>query len=121
MIDISTFKFGYIIYEVDEKNNAFHKKKLKMVDADGIEWYRYDRPHYEYSIKEIIYCGKVSHIISGVVDTDNIYETEYHFRYAGSDVIFYEYENVINSMDNWFATRELAEDYIAIQSALKNA
>lgn len=120
MIDISKFKIGDTIYTVDEHNNCFSKKKLKMIDAEGNEWFRYDRPHYEYTIKEIIYCGKVIHIITGQIDDDNRYETEYHFKYPDGN-IFYEYESVIPQLNDWFATREQAEDYIVKESAVKNA
>jgi len=119
MIDISKFKIGDTIYTVDEKNNAFLKKKITTV-IDGVEWFRYDRPHYEYTIKEIIYCGKVIHIITGQIDDDNGYETEYHFKYPDGN-IFYEYEGVIPQLNDWFATKKEAEDYIVKESAKKNA
>ena len=119
MIDISKFKIGDTIYTVDEKNNAFSKKKIKTV-IGGVEWFRYDRPHYEYTIKEIIYCGKVIHVVSGEVDQDNIYETEYHFKYPDGN-IFYEYEDVIPKLSDWFATKKEAADYIVKESAKKNA
>lgn len=119
MIDISKIKIGDTIYTVDEKNNDFLKKKIVKTDRKGIEWFRYDRPNYEYSIKEIVYCGKVIHVITGEVDMDNIYETEYHFKYPDGN-IFYEYENVIPSIDDWFATKEEAEIYIDVVSERKN-
>ena len=120
MIDISKFKIGDTIYTVDEKNNAFSKKKIVKTDRAGIEWFRYDRPHYEYTIKEIIYCGKVIHAVSGEVDGDNIYETEYHFKYPAGN-IFYEYEDVILKLNDWFATKEEAEEYIEQMKTKRNA
>lgn len=119
MIDISKFKIGDTIYTVDEHNNCFSKKKIKTV-IDGVEWFRYDRPHYEYTIKEIIYCGKVIHAISGQIDDDNRYETEYHFKYPDGN-IYYEHEDVIPHLSDWFATKEEAEAYAAAESAIKNA
>ena len=120
MIDISKFKIGDTIYAVNEKNNAFTKKKIVKTDRAGIEWFRYDRPHYEYTVDEIIYCGKVIHVVSGEVDRDNIYETEYHFKYPAGN-IFYEYEDVIPKLNDWFATKEEAEEYIEQMKTKRNA
>lgn len=119
MIDISKFKFGDIVYEVNEHNNSFSKKKLKMIDAEGNEWFRYDRPQYEYPIHELVYCGKVIMVVSGDVYKDNIYETQYHFR-CNNNEITYEYEGVIPKIDYWFATKEEAEAYAAAESSRKN-
>lgn len=121
MIDISKFKIGDTIYVVDEQNNAFRKNKIVKTDHNGVEWFRYDRPHYEYTIKEVIYCGKVIHVISGEVDKEvNIYDTEYHFKYPDG-TIFYEYEDVIPQLSDWYATKKEAADYIVEESARQNA
>lgn len=118
MIDISKFRFGDIIYQVAEESTSFYKKRIYMTDAEGNEWFRYDRPDYIYSIDELVYCGKVIHVVSGDVDKDNIYETEYHYRYEDGK-IHYEYDSEIPKIHYWFATREEAEAYIAQEKARK--
>lgn len=120
MIDISKFKIGDTIYEVNEKNNAFLKKKIVKTDHSGIEWFRYDRPDYSYSFNKLVYCGKVIHVISGEVDPTNNYETEYHFKYP-DDTIYYEYESLLPHREDLFATQEEAEEYIKLRKELLNS
>ena len=114
MINRHNLKFGDIVYQVEEKNNAFIKKKLKTV-IDGVEWFRYDRDHWEYSINELVYCGRTSMIIEGEV-TDDRYESELHFKYP-DDKIYGEYENTIETIEDWFHTRKEAEEYIKVLKA----
>jgi hypothetical protein len=103
-------KFGDVIYIVKETNNAFIKKKLTMIDENGIEWYRYDRDNWEYSIEEIVYVGSVELIVKGEVD-DTRRGNEMHFKYPNGD-IYYEYEKEAENIEDWFSTREEAETYI---------
>lgn len=120
MIDISKFKIGDTIYAVSEHNNSFNRQKIYMTDAEGNEWFRYDRPHYEYSVHELIYCGKVVHVISGEVEVDGVYDTEYHFKYPHGK-IYMEYEGIIPGITDWFATKEEAEEYIEQMKTKRNA
>jgi hypothetical protein len=111
MVEFEELKFGDRIYIVDEKNNAFSKKKIKTV-IDGIEWFRYDRDQWEYSISEIVYCGKVTHIEEGEVRFEEDRITEYHFKHPDGQ-IYHEWEGEdTDHLDNWFYTREAAEKYI---------
>lgn len=119
MIDISKLKFGDIIYQVVEQNNSFFRKKVHMTDAQGQLWFRYDRPNYTYSINELVYCGKVIHVVSGDVSEDGVYETEYHYKHKDG-TIDYKYEGEILELTEWFTTREEAQIYIDIVSERKN-
>lgn len=120
MIDLKSLKFGDRVYVVQEKNNAFTKKKIKMVDAAGIEWFRYDRDHYEYSIVEIEYCGRVTFTEEGDVQEDNNRDTEYHFRYPDGK-IQPEYESSRpGEFEDWFYTIAEAEQRIIQYKATKN-
>ena len=120
MVEFEELKFGDRIYIVDEKNNAFSKKKIKTV-IDGIEWFRYDRDQWEYSISEIVYCGKVTHIEEGEVRFEEDRITEYHFLYPDGQ-IYHENEPGYNDdFDDWFLTKEEAEAYIDFKKQTKNS
>ena len=120
MIELKDLTFGDRVYVVQERNNAFNKKKIKMVDDAGIEWFRYDRDHYEYSIIEIEYCGRVTFTEEGDVQEDNNRDTEYHFRYPDGK-IQPEYESSRPSdYVDWFYTIEEAKLYIDHCKATKN-
>ena len=109
MIVFEDLKFGADVYIVKIKNNAFAKKRITMTDENGIEWSRYDRDHWEYSIEQIQYCGKVTFIEEGEVRFNEELETEYHFRYPNGQIHpSYQYDD----MDDWFCTLAEAEQYI---------
>lgn len=110
MINKDKLKFGDIVYEVEEKNNAFTKKKLKTI-IGGVEWFRYDRDHWEYSIKEIVYCGRTNVTIEGEVADDTRHESELHFKYPDGN-IYSEFESAVAGVEDWFHTREEAKPYI---------
>lgn len=116
MIVFEDLKFGNIVYVVKIKNNAFAKKRLTMTDEHGTEWFRYDREHWEYSIEQIEYCGKLSFIEEGEVRFNEERETEYHFRYPNGQIHpSYQYDD----MDDWFDTLEEAEQHI-VELKLQN-
>jgi hypothetical protein len=111
MVEFEELKFGDRIYIVDEKNNAFSKKKIKTV-IDGIEWFRYDRDQWEYSISEIVYCGKVTYVEEGKVRFSEDRLTEYHFLYPDGQIYDEKEPGYNDDFDDWFTTREEAEKYI---------
>lgn len=118
MIDPNGMQLGDAVCVVNEKNNWFRREKIKFVDENGIEWYRYDRDHYEWSISELVYCGKVTVIEEGEVDKDHDRQDQMHFKYPDG-VICYEYTRSIHENENWFHTREEAATYIEQQKLLK--
>lgn len=111
MLNIENLKFGDVVYIADEKNNAFLKNKIKMIDENGIEWFRYDLDNWEYSIKEIVYCGRVIYVEEGEVRFDERRQEELHFKYADGQ-IYEEYIEDIEKLEEWFHTREEAEKCI---------
>ena len=112
MIDIDKLNFGDTIYVVNEKNNAFLKKRITMTDENGVEWYRYDRDHWEYSVAQIVYCGRVEFQEVGEVRFSEDRQTELHFRFSDGQ-IHSDYLDDINECEEWFHTHGEAEAYIA--------
>jgi hypothetical protein len=111
MIDFTKLKFGDKVYIAKDTNNAFSKKKIKKV-IEGVEWFRYDMDNWTYTIQEIVYCGKVTHIEEGDVRFDEERITEYHFRYPDGQ-IYDEWEGEDQErLEHWFYTEDEAEKYI---------
>lgn len=115
MIKLAELKFGDKVYVVKEDNHIFAQKRITMIDADGIEWYRYDRDRFTYEIEELEYCGKVRYIEEGKVRLDEDRDDEYHFRHPDGQ-IYPEYDRIGDVFDldrkEWFYTREEAEVHI---------
>lgn len=107
MIDFKSLKFGDKVYIAKESNHVFAQNRITMKDANGIEWYRYDRDRFTYEIEEITYCGKVTFIEEGEVDSYEYRETEYHFKYPDGQ-IYFEHDNNFETKD-WFHTSKEAE------------
>lgn len=113
MIDPDKLKFDDVVYAVNEKNNAFLKKKIKMVDDNGVEWTRYDRDNWEYSINELVYCGRVTFEVTGEVPVTENHQEELYFRHPDNR-IYSEYYEQIPEMEEWFYTQTEAEKYIEL-------
>lgn len=111
MIVSDNIKFGDTVFVVDIKNNAFNNKKIRMTDENGVEWYRYEKSHYEYNIIEIIYCGKVYFTEEGDVGFDEDRQIEYHFKYPNNS-IYTMYKEDIDFMEEWFLVKSEAEQFI---------
>lgn len=111
MIDSTFLEYGNIVFVVKEENNAFKKQLIKMTDSNGIEWFRYALDHWDYSIIEIAYCGKVIFNEYGLVRFNEDRRTELHFKYPDGQ-IYSTFEDDIEFIDEWFHTREEAEAYI---------
>ena len=111
MIDFTKLKFGDKVYIAKDTNNAFSKKKIKKI-IRGVEWFRYDMDNWTYTIEEIVYCGKVTHIEEGEVRFEEDRITEYHFKYPDGQ-IYHEWEGEdTDHLDNWFYTSEEAASHI---------
>ena len=120
MIDLKTLKFGDKVYIAKEENFVFSAQKIKMVDADGIEWYRYDRDRFTYEIQEITYCGKVTYLEEGEVRFNEDRETEYHFKYPDGQIYSeYDYDDNFD-LKEWFYTRNEAEARIQELKLMRN-
>ena len=111
MIDIDKLNFGDTIYVVNEKNNAFSKKRITMIDENGNEWYRSDRDYWEYSVAQIVYCGRVEFHEFGEVRFDEDRQTELHFKFSDGQINS-DYLDDVAECEEWFHTQEEAEAYI---------
>lgn len=113
MIKFTDLTFGDTVYRAGERNQMISQKRLVMTDADGTEWYRYDRDRFVYSIEELVYVGKVTYHEAGEVRFDEERLTEFHFKYPDGQ-IYFEFEGGDEyNLDDWFTTREDAEAEIA--------
>lgn len=111
MIDVKKLQLGDTVFRVNERNNAFSKQKLKMIDEHGNEWFRYDQPHWEYSIEEIVYCGRVEFQRFGETNPSEYYANEFHFKHPDGQ-IYAENEESFAYEERWFHTREEADQEI---------
>ena len=69
-INPNDIKIGDTLYNVKEVHNWFHGRsnKIKMVDEDGVEWFRYEKPNIEYVIESWEVIGKVTPMIEGEIE-----------------------------------------------------
>ena len=79
MIEVSTIRLNDVVYKVNEHNQYFNRKKIRMTDENGVEWHRYDRPILNYTVDEYQLEGIVSVAVIGKVQHPDSYEDEYHF------------------------------------------
>lgn len=82
MIDCR-LELGTKVYYVEEDNNVFSRKKIIMKDADGIEWYRYDRPLRVQTIEEHTIVGRVLKTVEGRVPSIEDHIDEYYLEDGG--------------------------------------
>lgn len=111
-------------YNIEEKfwrvivRSSFDAKKIKMVDADGVEWYRYPDGRNTYIIDEVEIVGRLFFRIEG--ESALWEEEEYVGRYAirvNNQFLEEAYEDDFDSdrvyPAAYFCTREEAEAYVA--------
>jgi len=80
-------RVGNTVYKLELNNNLMRRKKLSMVDSEGNEWSRYDRPMWTFTVTAMKICGSIKQLVSGKVDGDSIREDQYHLNCAPSDTI----------------------------------
>ena len=117
MIVFNELKFGDKVYVVNEKNNVIKKKRIFMTDGEGVEWYRYDREHWEYDIEVLEYCGKVTYMEEGEVRFDEDGLDKYHFRHPSGQIYMEQDGADEYFLEHWFNSEEEAEDHITILKA----
>ncbi len=75
MTHINDINVGDLIYTVEEIYNWINgsQKKLTMMDDEGNEWYRYDKPSVEYYVATWEVKGKLTQLFEGELpDNDKI-------------------------------------------------
>ena len=77
MTDISEITLDQIIYRVTEIHQWASRKKITMVDADGIEWHRYDSPSITYKTETLRVIGKSITLIEGEMDSSDFVNAIY--------------------------------------------
>ncbi len=116
------YKIGDKFWRVNKVFNGLtgSRKKLKMVDAEGNEWFRYDKDEVDFDIREVEIVGTFNAIIEG----HSIWnEEEYIDRYCITDGRFYEdvWDDELSgelersSYTTYWKTKEEAEEYIKEQ------
>ena len=56
---IEDVEVGSEIYLVHGETAAFHRKKIKKVDENGVEWFRYDRELWTAELKKFVVVAKI--------------------------------------------------------------
>jgi hypothetical protein len=107
MIDPTELRFGNQIFKINKITN-WNSNKIYMTDADGVEWYRYDKEKVTFEIECLTYCGKRFVIEAGEcrADTD-ISEVEYFFKNVKGEIEpYYTSDFEVNTFnpDEYFYT-----------------
>ena len=120
------YKIGDKFWRVDKIFNRLTgaQKKLKMVDADGNEWYRYDKDSVDFDLIEVEIVGTFNAVIEG----HSIWnEEEFCDRYCMKigDIHDEVWEDELTGehrghYDAYFQTKEEAEEYIKEQREYHN-
>jgi len=114
---------SYLTYNIGDKfwvlsvMKNWNSNKIKMVDAEGIEWYRYPDGKNTYKIDELEVVGKLYHRIEGIGSI--WYEEEFVDRYCirvngeHLDEVYQEDSDGNHGYPYYFRSREEAEAKIA--------
>lgn len=115
------YKIGDKFWRVNKVFNGLtgSRNKLTMLDADGNEWYRYDKDEVDFDIREVEIVGTFNAVIEG---HSIWYEEEYLDKYAVRIDQHYE-ECCEDELDgeheghyvSYWKTKEEAEEYIKVQ------
>ena len=110
MIKLEDVKLGDIVYHLETINNMLRKQRISMVDADGTEWYRYDRDDRTYEIHKYTHCGTVKYTTVGDIGDDDPTPDEYYF-FKDTDGTYHNF----NHYDGYFWN----EGFTSLEAALK--
>ena len=118
------YNIGDKFWQVRKIFSALDRNKIKMTDADGVEWYRYDKQNVEFQLTQAEIVGKYNAIVEG---HNMWYEDEYCDRYAMKIGDHYDevWEDELDGEHQghyvaYFQTKEDAEEYIKEQSEYHN-
>lgn len=119
MFDPSKLKVGDVFYGIQERNAAFHRKKIHQV-IDGQDWFRYDRPLNTYELVTFKVLGILRKKLEGKwkYDEDTDLETEYFLESMNATHV-QRYTDFLDSDagDDYFVDKQKALDYIKILEA----
>lgn len=80
MIDPKTLNIGDYFYHVYERNNAFSRKKISMIDDQGYTWHRYDREIKEQIVECYTYVGRTDVVVTGEIDANTPTNSVYFLK-----------------------------------------
>jgi hypothetical protein len=113
------FKVGDEFFHIQENLNFMSRKKITMTDADGVEWYRYDKPPRSFKIERNTVVGIVRPVVEGrLTEDDDVYSRgEFTFLHCEIDgdntaTVVYDEENLatyVKSGEYYFRTEEEAK------------
>lgn len=115
-IDFSNKEFGFEVYLLIAKLNAFSRKKIFKEDENGIEWFRYSKDHHDFSYEKYTYVGRQE--IRSYGEVDGIEDiTEYFLK---NDIGTIEVYNINNlhffNVPEWYETEtEVLEQISKLQ------
>ena len=123
------YKIGDKFWRVNKIFNRLtgNMKKLKMIDADGVEWYRYDKDSVDFDLIEVEIVGTFNAVIEG---HSIWHEEEFCDRYCMKIGAFHDevWEDELTGTGehrghytSYFHTKEEAEEYIKEQREILNA
>ena len=119
------YNIGDKFWQVRKIFSALDRNKIKMTDADGVEWYRYDKQNVEFQLTQAEIVGTFNAIVEG----HNMWnEDEYCDRYCMKigDLLDEVWEDELDGEHrgsvyvSYFQTKEDAEEYIKEQSEYHN-
>ena len=119
------YNIGDKFWQVRKLFSVLNRNKIKMTDADGVEWYRYDKQNVEFLLTQVEIVGTFNVIIEGQSIWD---EDECSDRYC---IKIGDHIDEVTWADDlagehrghyvaYFQTKEDAEEYIKEQSEYHN-
>jgi hypothetical protein len=116
MFNHETLKVGDVFYGIQERNAAFHRKKIHQV-IDGQDWFRYDKPLNTYELVTFKVLGILRKELEGKwkYDEDTDLETEYFLESTNATHV-QRYTDFLDddAGDDYFVDKQKALDYIKI-------
>lgn len=117
---------GQQVYKLNIVNDSFRREKLRFVDAEGNEWYRYDRPRWTYDVVLYKITGIAQTTIIGEVSNDEPYDTWYHLKNERNTFIVYTADELMEDLEVPYAGNFYSSEKDAIKKGedlcrLKNA
>lgn len=105
---------GNTVYYLKMHNNMQTQRRLTMIDSEGNQWSRYDKPRWTYSVSPMVICGNVEHVITGKIDencVDDFSSIQYHMEHNDEITMFYEWQLVEDKcLDVWEAVYASADE-----------
>lgn len=119
MFDPNKLKVGDVFYGIQERNDAFHRKKIHQ-EIDGQDWFRYDQPLRTYELVTFKVLGILRKELEGKwkYNEDSDLETEYFLESTNATHV-QRYTDFLDgdAGDDYFVDKDAALDYIKILEA----